>query len=465
MTITLEKGGLRFLAPVIAVATALLALSGPAFCAPKAKSILLDNGMQVVVIEDHRAPVVTHIIAYRVGAADDPQGASGAAHYLEHMMFKTAGLLKAGEYAAHVSRNGGSTNAVTTHDATIYHARVPRETLPWLMEKEAQRMRHLDLLLEEFEAERGVIQAERRFRVDADPINVLREEAAQLLYIMDPHRRPAIGWAHEIAALERRHLAALYERFYAPANATVVVVGDVTAAEVFELARKSYGNLSKPQTAIETRKFEEPPARGARRVVVMDPRVDAPTLYRVYSVPGHATATRRDALSLDVLATILTQRHFGRLGRGAPTDLVSSDGGYAGNKRGKGQFAVLLTGAPGADTARLERHLDTVIAQLREADVTPDELETAVNILSARRSFELDDQLDLARLYAETLASGGSVEELEQFDQALRNVTVADVRRVCETYLLIERSVTGILLPAHSTHIGMDGGVTMENKP
>jgi len=447
-----------------------LLLAGPAaapsaaLAASPAKSVLLENGLRVVAVEDHRAPIVTHIIAYRVGAADDPEGASGAAHYLEHMMFKTAGGLKAGEYVARVARHGGSTNAVTSHDTTIYHARVPISELARLMEMEAERMSHLDILPAEFEAERSVIQAERRGRIEAAPLNILVEAAASLLHFAHPYRRPAIGWAHEIATLKREHLVALYERYYAPHNAVVVVVGDMAAAEVFALAKQVYGRVRYNPDAAETTRSKDPPYKVVRRLTLADARISAPLLYRVFSVPSYISGERRDALSLDVLATVLAHRSFGRLAHNALQDLASVDGGYTGLSRDEGRLAVVLAGRPGVELARLERHLDAAIGELQTSGITQEELDTAVSVLKARRSFDLDDQLALARAYAETVALGGSIDDVERYDGELHSVSLDDVKRASQKYLVPERSVTGVLVPMQ-THPGTSGVETARRQP
>ncbi len=448
----------------LALCAAVAMMSAPAFGASSAKTMKLDNGMQVVAIEDHRAPVVTHIIAYRVGAADDPERASGAAHYLEHMMFKSAGALKSGEYAARVARHGGSTNAVTSHDTTIYHARVPRGGLRWLMQLEAQRMTGLDILQSEFEAERSVIQSERRSRIEAAPLNALIEEAASLLHVSHPYRRPAIGWAHEIAKIDRQHLVDLYRRTYAPANAVAVVAGDVTAAEVFAIARETYGKVSVKGAAHTLPRSEDPPPRAARRLSLADPRVAAPLLYRVYAVPSYLSGDRRDALSLDILATILAHRALGRLAVSPPEDLASVDGGYSGQKRESGQLALVLAGTRNADPANLEKHLDDVIATLCASGISADEKDIAESVLAARRSFDLDDQLELTRTYAQTLALGGRITDIESFEAALHAVTVADVQNACKKYLVPERSATGLLLPLESKPTDSTTAETAESR-
>jgi zinc protease len=235
-----------------------------------------------------------------------------------------------------------------------------------------------------------------------------------------------------------------------PSNAVTVVVGDVTAAEVFAIARETYGKLQAKSLAPALPRAEDPPARAARRLTLADPRVASPLLYRVYSVPSYLSGDRRDALSLDLLATILSHRTLGRLAVSLPEDLASVDGGYSGQKRDSGQLALVLVGTRIADPAILERHLDDVIAAVCASGISEEEKDTAVSILTARRSFDLDDQLELARTYAETLALGGRATDVESFETELRAVTAADVQHACKTNLVPEHSVTGMFLPLQS---------------
>src|SRR5262247_1339633 len=273
-----------------------LMLMTPSFAAAQAASgphvseFKLANGLTLVVVPDNRAPVVTHMVYYRVGSADEPPGVSGIAHFLEHLMFKSTEKLKNGEFSAIVARLGGQQNAFTTSDYTAYFQRVSKDQLKTMMEMEADRMVNLRLDPKEVETERQVIIEERRVRTENVPSSILAEQMSATLYQNHPYRVPVIGWMHEMAKLSREDALAFYKRFYAPNNAIVVVAGDVTLEEVKSLAQAAYGSL-KPSADIKARvRPQEPPHRAARRVELKDPRAGNASVRRYYLAPSIATA-------------------------------------------------------------------------------------------------------------------------------------------------------------------------------
>ena len=203
----------------------------------------LDNGMDIVVLEDHRAPVVVHMVWYRVGAADEPPGKSGIAHFLEHLLFKGTDDLEAGELSAIVARNGGSDNAVTSWDYTAYFQRIAADRLELMMEMEADRMRDLRMTPQDVATERQVVLEERGQRVDSEPNALFREQRNAAQYLNHPYGIPVIGWRHEMEQLNRDDAFSFYRRYYAPNNAILVVAGDVLPDDVLALAKKYYGPL------------------------------------------------------------------------------------------------------------------------------------------------------------------------------------------------------------------------------
>src|SRR3954469_1626258 len=269
---------------------------------PDVSSFTLDNGLEVVVIPDHRVPVVTHMVWYRNGSADDPIGQSGIAHFLEHLMFKGTEKHPAGEFSKVVSGLGGQENAFTSFDYTAYFQRVARENLKTMMEFEADRM--TNLLLEEsvIAPERDVVLEERRMRVETDPSAQLSEAMAASLFVHHPYGIPIIGWMHEIETLNRTNALDYYRRFYAPNNAILVVAGDVTAPEVRRLAEATYGRHAPAGAAPVRHRPREPEPRAARHLRVADPKVEQPTLHRLYLVPSTCTAKARESYALEVLA-------------------------------------------------------------------------------------------------------------------------------------------------------------------
>jgi zinc protease len=251
----------------------------------RATQFELANGMQVVVIPDNRAPVVTHMVWYRVGAADEQPGVSGIAHFLEHLMFKSTEKIASGEFSKIVSRLGGQDNAFTSQDATAYFQRIAKDRLPQVMEMEADRMVNLRLTEREVTTERDVILEERRSRVENNPQAVLDEQMNAVLYYSHPYGVPVIGWEHEIAKLSREDALSFYKRHYAPNNAILVVSGDVTPEEVKRLAEASYGKIPTNPAIVARKRPMDPEQRASRRVELKDTRAGKASIQRYYVTP------------------------------------------------------------------------------------------------------------------------------------------------------------------------------------
>ncbi|MEW5964057.1 MAG: pitrilysin family protein [Pseudomonadota bacterium] len=425
----------------------------------RARHFTLDNGLDLVVIEDRRAPVVTHMVWYRVGAADDPVGKSGLAHFVEHLMFKSTGRLASGEFSRLVAGLGGNDNALTSHDSTLYYQRVAREHLATVMALEADRMVNLRFTPEEVAIEREVVIEERRQRIDASPLNVLSEEINAALYRGHPYAVPVLGWPHEIMRLDVDDARIFYERHYAPMNAIIVIAGDVAADEALQLARASYGQLPRRESPTVSAPSRLPEPEHGRRIVRADMRVSAPTFYRAYSVPGAAGATGHEAEALEVLTRILAQgetsRLHGRLVREGQL-AVSTEGGYRGATR-EAQVAIYAVGARGVEPDRIESGIDAAITELRDHGVTEAELERARNTIEAKHAFDSDSQLSLAMRYGEGLVSGRSIASIEGHGARLAKVTREDVQAAAARYLAPGRAVTGWLLPAEADARSADG--------
>jgi len=298
--------------------------------AGRATQFKLDNGMDVVVIPDHRAPVVTHMAWYRIGAADESPGVSGIAHFLEHLMFKATENMKSGEFSKTIARLGGQDNAFTSQDVTAYFQRIARDRLPTVMKMEAERMTKLRLEEKEVLTERDVIKEERRSRTDNNPTAILAEEMNAALYQSHPYGIPIIGWMHEIAKLSREDALAFYKRHYAPNNAILIVAGDVTPDEVLKLAKETYGKIPRNPDVKAYARPTEPPARAARRVELVDARAGQPILQRYYNAPSYASAEGREAEALDLLLKVTASGTTSRLYRElvVKQKIASSVGGY-----------------------------------------------------------------------------------------------------------------------------------------
>ncbi|MBB5752116.1 pitrilysin family protein [Prosthecomicrobium pneumaticum] len=419
--------------------------------APAASEFTLDNGLSVVVVPDRRAPVVTQMVWYRVGSADDPVGKSGIAHFLEHLMFKGTKTHPAGVFSAEVAEIGGNENAFTTDDATVYHQTVPKEQLGLVMGFEADRMANLVLDDAAVLPERDVILEERRMRVDSDPAAQLGEAVDAALYQRHPYGTPVIGWAHEMAELSREDAITFYDRAYTPNNAILVVAGDVDEEEVRVLAEATYGKVARRAAPAPRDRAKEPEPVAARAVTLSDPRVAQPSLQRRYLVPSYASATGREAEALDVLADILgggtESRLYRKLVRGAAI-ATSAGVWYSGSQLDYGSFGLSASprGATTLDT--LAAAIDGVIADLRDRGITEDELARAKRRTRAGAIYAQDSSRGLANYLGTALLTGESLAKAQDYPARIEAVTAEDVRAAAEKYLDLKRSVTGYLLPA-----------------
>jgi zinc protease len=417
----------------------------------KASEFTLANGMHVVVIADTRAPVVTHLVWYRVGAADEPKGVSGIAHFLEHLMFKSTDKIPMGEFSKIVARLGGQDNAFTGHDATAYFQRIAKERLKTVMEMEADRMVNLRLTEKEVLTERDVILEERRSRVENNPSAILDEQMSAALYMSHPYNIPVIGWEHEIARLTPADAMAFYKRHYAPNNAILVVSGDVTPEEVRTLAETTYGTVSRnPDVGAPRVRPTEPPHRAPRRLTLEDARAGKPSVTRYYKVPSYVTAKPGEAEALDVMMRIVGRGSTSRLYRALVVEqrLASNAGGYyAGSGLDYGGMGVYAIAADGRTLAEVEAAIDRVIAEVRDTGVTAEELARAKTLMVADYIYESDNQATLARRYGWNLVVGRTLQDVKEWPDRIAKVTADDVKAAAATWLDMTRSVTGHLVP------------------
>ena len=411
----------------------------------------LANGMQVVVIPDTRAPVVTHMVWYRVGAADEPHGNSGIAHFLEHLMFKSTEKIGIGEFSKIVARLGGNDNAFTSNDTTAYFQRIAKDRLPTVMAMEADRMVNLRLTEKEVLTERDVILEERRSRIENNPSAILDEQMNAALYQNHPYHIPVIGWMHEMAKLSRADAFAMYKKYYAPNNAILVVAGDVTAEAVKTMADATYGQLkSNPEVGAPRVRPSEPEARAPRRVDLTDPRAGRVTINRSYLTPSYTTAPKGEAEALDLLMKIAgggtTSRLYKKL---VIEDQVASSGGgyYSGSNMDSGKIGISAVVGDDSSIAKVEASIDAVIADLKTNLVTAQELERAKKAYLADYIYESDSQSTLARRYGFGLVVGQTLAEIDAWPVDLAKVTAEQIRDAARKYLDLRHSVTGTLSP------------------
>ena len=422
----------------------------PAHAEPRATEFTLSNGMQVVVIPDHRAPVVTHMVWYKVGAADEPKGASGIAHFLEHLMFKSTDRIAIGEFSKIVSRLGGQDNAFTGQDVTSYHQRISKDQLGTLMDMEADRMENLRLTKEEVATERQVILEERRSRIDNNPTALLDEQMNAALYLSHPYGIPVIGWEHEMAKLSREDALRFYKRYYAPNNAILVVAGDVTPEEVKRLAENTYGKIPANPEVDGRERPQEPQHIAARRLVLKDPRAGNASFHRYYVAPSYTTAKPGEAEALDLLMKIVADGATSRLYKKLVVEdkiAATSGGDFSGWGLDSGAISIYAVAGTGVGLDKIEAAVDGVLDDIRANGVTEAELERAKKTFLADYIYESDSQASLARRYGWGLSVGRSLADIEGWPHVIANVTTEDVKKAAAAYLDPRRSTTGWLLP------------------
>jgi zinc protease len=437
---------------LIAAAVLAAALTTPALAdeaGSKVADFKLSNGLELVVIPDHRAPVVTHMIWYKVGSADEVAGHSGLAHFLEHLMFKGTAQHPTGEFSQVVAHMGGQENAFTTDDYTGYFQRVPSTDLKTVMGFEADRMTGLQLTDAVVLPEREVILEEQNQRIGNNPRAKLSEQIEAALYLNSPYGRPVIGWRHEMEQLTRDDAIGFYRRFYGPNNAVVVIAGDVTPDDALAYAKDTYGKVA-PRASIPPRQRpQEPKPIAARRLTLEDPRVEIPVLQRDYLVPSFHTAKPGQSEALQVLAHILGAGSNSRLYQALVMKeklAVAAGAWYEASALDDSKFGVYGSPRDGVTLPQLESAADAVIDDVIAHGITADELDRAKTRLIADAVYAHDNQASMARWYGSALTTGATVRDVEQWPDRIRKVTAQEVQDAARTWLEKTRSVTGYLI-------------------
>lgn len=435
-------------------AACLLALAGPAL-ADDVTTFTLNNGLDVVVIEDHRAPAVTQMVWYRIGAADEPPGHSGIAHFLEHLMFQGTDDMAEGAFSATVEENGGTDNAFTSWDYTAYFQRVAADRLDLMMKMEADRMRDLQLTEDDVTTERQVILEERSQRTDGDPGSLLNEQMAAAQFMNHPYGIPVIGWRHEMAALSRQDALDFYQANYAPNNAILIVAGDVQPDEVRALAEKHYGPLA-PSDRIKPRERpQEPPQLAERRLVMQDERVSEPYLVRSYLAPERNPGDQRKAAALTILAELLGGNQTSSvLARNLQFDrkvAVWSAAFYDGTSVDPDTFGLYVSPVPGVSLADAEKAMDEVIAGFLESGPDPAQFARIKTQVRAAEIYGRDSAGGLARLYGQALSVGLTVQDVQDWPEILQSITEDEVMAAAREVLNRDNAVTGWLTPPQET--------------
>jgi zinc protease len=428
--------------------------SGLLFClaaqpalADQVTTFTLENGMQAVVIEDHRAPVVTHMVWYRAGSADEMRGKSGIAHFLEHLMFKGTKEVPSGAFSQTVEALGGYDNAFTSADQTTYFQRLSADRLDLVMKMEADRMRNLILSDEDVTTEREVILEERAQRIDSSPEALFSEQIDAAQYLNHPYGTPNIGWRSEMAKLDRQDALDWYQHYYAPNNATLIVAGDVDPAKVRELAETYYGPLAPSDGITDRVRPQEPPQLAERRLSFSDPNISQPYVVRNYLAPERNSGAQQDAAALTFLAALLGgNAQTSLLSRALSFDqqiAVSAGASYDGTSLDPSTFSIYVAPVPGVSLKDAEAAMDKVIADLLAGGIDPKQFARLKTQLRADLVYRKDDVGDLAEDYGAALTSGLTIADVQDWPDVLKAVTPEDVMKAARTVLDRRHAVTG----------------------
>jgi zinc protease len=417
--------------------------------AQPAEEFMLKNGMKIIVKEDHRAPTAAHMIWYRVGSMDEQNGTTGVAHVLEHLMFKATGKLKSGEFSERVAALGGRDNAFTSKDYTAYFQQIEKSRLEKVIELEADRMANLKFSKDEFAKEIRVVMEERRWRTEDQPTALVYESLNATAFAAHPYHHPIVGWMSDLQHMTVQDTKTWYERWYAPNNATMVVTGDVDAAQVRALAEKHFGKI--PSKRLGTRKpQDEPQQRGIRRVSVKAP-AENPYVALAFKVPALRDVEKdQDVYALDVLAAVLDGYDNARLNaKLVRTDRVANTVGAGYSNIARGPVLFLLDGTParGTSTEQLERLLRAEVERIAQEGVSEEELQRVKTQLIAGQIYKRDSIFGQAMEIGVMEMSGISHTNIDRIIDRLKTVTSEQVQQVAQKYFSDDSLTVATLIP------------------
>jgi zinc protease len=432
----------RIVVGLLSIVMLLAASAAPA--ADRVVASTLDNGLRVLLLEDHRSPIVSFQVWYRVGSRDEQRGATGIAHFLEHLMFKGTPTRGPKQFARLVEENGGQDNAFTSQDVTSYYVDIAADKIDLVIDLEADRMQNLLLDPKEIASEREVVIEERRTRTEDDPGGFLGEEVGSIAFKAHPYGFPIIGWMEDIKRITPAEIRAFYKTYYVPNNAIVVAVGDFKAPAVMEKIQKTFGRIPRGKTPPPVLAVE-PPQNGERRVVVTK-EAELPVVYMAWHVPNYRS---NDAPALEVLSTILSGGRASRLYR----DLVyqrqlalEAGGDYSYFALDPNLFWFWATPMPGQKPETLEAELGKQMERLKTEPVTDEELARAKNQIESSFVFQEDSVHRRASLLARFELIGGYVQK-DTFLTKISAVTLADLTRVANAWFAADRKSVGVLVP------------------
>jgi zinc protease len=436
-------GFLRILALILSAILLPAAVSGT-----EPKEYVLENGLKILILEEHKAPVATFQIWYRVGSRNEPLGKSGLSHLLEHMMFKGTHRYGPSELTRLIQKNGGTDNAYTTKEYTAYFALMPSDRITLPIELEADRMRNLILDPQEVISERNVVMEERRLRYEDDPQNSLYEEVVAAAFKVHPYQRPVIGWMSDLKSIRQEDLMAYYRQNYSPDKAVIVVVGDVDPGEMLREIRTAFGGIKAKPGETTRLSFEEPAQVGEKRITIKRD-AELPYLLVAYHVPSFP---HEDGYALDVLNLILSGGKSTRLYQHLVYEqkvALTASASYSGFYGDPFLFFFSSTAAPGKDVREVEESLNTEIEKIKSEHASAREVQKAKNQIEASFIFDQDSIFMQAMNYGMFEMLGGW-RQIDRYLEEIRKVTPEDVMRVAKKYFRPDNRTVGILVPEKS---------------
>ena len=410
-------------------------------------SFFLNNGMEVVVIEDHRAPIVTHMVWYKAGAADEISGKSGVAHLLEHLLFKETKNVKTGEFSKKVESLGGSDNAFTSQDYTGYYKRVSSDYLELVMYYESDRMKNLVISEKDFKTELDVVIEERNQRTDSNPSALFNEQNMASLYLNHPYGIPIVGWRHELDNLTRKDVINFYNRYYAPNNAILIVAGDVEPNKVKLLAEKFYGKIERTNNLTDRVRPTEPPQIAQRRLIFEDERVSQSYLVRTYIAEERNNGKQINAAALTLLADLLgsdgIQSILGKELQLNSKKAIYTNAYYDGRSYDDTHFSLIAVPSEGVSLEEIEIELDGAINDLLLNGIDEKHLNRIKFQYKAHQIYALDSAFSQARRFGAALTSGLKVEDVLVWPAELQEIGSAEILKAAKSLFKKEKSVTG----------------------
>ena len=415
-----------------------------------AEEFFLDNGMHVVLIQDNRAPIVSHMIWYKVGSADEPQGQSGIAHFLEHLMFKGTRKFPEGEMSQIVARSGGNQNAFTSYDYTAYYQNVPKDKLQLMMELESDRMKNLILKPSEIDTERQVVLEERRMRVDSSPFALLSERLNASLWVTNHYSIPIIGWENEINKISEKNLFDFYKKWYVPNNSILIVAGDISLDSLRDYASSTYGAIPSDSSFVSRSRSSYLPPKVDIRITMNDDRVRQSRWYKTYISPSINVGEKSDTYALSLFNEIFGSGITSRLYQSLVVKqrlATSASSYYNDSSVSWGSFSILVTPASGVNVKDVENAINVELNKIINSGITENELTIAKKRIIADLIYIKDSPIQASRSLGSLLSTGFSLRDIEDWPNNIQQVSLDDINSITSAFLKSAPNAVGVLLP------------------